>query len=43
MQGYLKEENLRTAEQRSRLFAALGQQENFEPAITEYALSRRPG
>jgi serine/threonine protein phosphatase PrpC len=41
--GYLKEENLRTAEQRSRLFAALGQQENFEPAITECASVVAPG
>jgi serine/threonine protein phosphatase PrpC len=41
--GYLKEEKLRTADQRSRLFAALGQQENFEPAITEYASAIAPG
>jgi len=31
--GYLKKEELRTAEQRSRLFAALGQEENFEPSL----------
>jgi serine/threonine protein phosphatase PrpC len=29
--GYLKECDLRTAQERSRLFAALGQVENFEP------------
>jgi PPM family protein phosphatase len=41
--GYLKEENLRTADQRSSLFAALGQEENFEPAITEWRASIAPG
>lgn len=41
--GLLKKESLRTADQRSRLFAALGQQENFEPAITENAAAVTPG
>jgi len=31
--GYLKMEDLRTAKERSRLFAALGQKENFEPVV----------
>ena len=31
--GYLKKEDLRTAKERSRLFAALGQEENFQPAV----------
>ena len=39
--GYLKAEDLRTAEERSRLFAALGQEENFEP--TDRADVVRPG
>ncbi len=33
--GYLKAEDLRTADGRSALFAALGQEENFEPRIAE--------
>ena len=41
--GYLKERDLRSADQRSRLFAALGQEENFEPAIMECAFSIAPG
>lgn len=32
--GYLKEGDLRTAQERSRLFAALGQEENFEPSAS---------
>ena len=31
--GYLRQENLRKAEGRSKLFAALGQEENFEPVV----------
>jgi serine/threonine protein phosphatase PrpC len=31
--GYLRKEELRAAKERSRLFAALGQEENFEPVI----------
>ena len=31
--GYLKMEDLRTAKERSKLFAALGQTENFEPVV----------
>jgi PPM family protein phosphatase len=39
--GYLKKEELRKAKERSKLFAALGQVENFEPAVarTEFALA----
>ena len=33
--GYLKAEDLRTADRRSALFAALGQEENFEPRIAQ--------
>jgi len=41
--GYLKEESLRTTEERSRLFAALGQDENFEPAVMEWKPTVVPG
>jgi serine/threonine protein phosphatase PrpC len=33
--GYLKAEDLRSAEQRSALYAALGQEENFEPRVAQ--------
>jgi serine/threonine protein phosphatase PrpC len=33
--GYLKAEDLRSADRRSALFAALGQIENFEPALAQ--------
>ena len=35
--GYLRKEELRSAKERSRLFAALGQEENFEPVVTRTA------
>jgi PPM family protein phosphatase len=35
--GYLRKEDLRTAKERSRLFAALGQVENFEPVVARTA------
>src|SRR4029078_2579921 len=41
--GYLKQESLRTADDRSSLFAALGQEENFEPAVTECTHNIAPG
>jgi len=37
--GYLKECELRTAQERSRLFAALGQEENFEPRSGPHGFS----
>jgi serine/threonine protein phosphatase PrpC len=41
--GYLRKEDLRTAKERSRLFAALGQMENFEPAVARPTLSLADG
>lgn len=41
--GYLKKEDLRTAKERSRLFAALGQVENFEPAVARSAFTLAGG
>jgi serine/threonine protein phosphatase PrpC len=41
--GYLKPEALRTADNRNLLFAALGQQENFEPAIADAAAALGDG
>jgi PPM family protein phosphatase len=35
--GYLRMDQLRQASERSRLFAALGHEENFEPALSEPA------
>ena len=39
--GYIRKEDLRKAKERSKLFAALGQVENFEPALarSEFALA----
>jgi len=39
--GYIRKEDLRTTKERSKLFAALGQVENFEPAVAraEFALA----
>jgi serine/threonine protein phosphatase PrpC len=41
--GYLKADALRQAERRSCLFAALGQEENFEPAIAQGAFELAAG
>jgi serine/threonine protein phosphatase PrpC len=41
--GYMKQEDLRTAENRSRLWAALGQEENFEPAVARSAFRLADG
>ena len=41
--GYLKAEELRTADQRSCLFAALGQKENFEPTVAQSAFPLAAG
>ncbi len=41
--GYLKAEDLRSADRRSALFAALGQEENFEPAIAPAAFALADG
>jgi serine/threonine protein phosphatase PrpC len=39
--GYIRKEDLRAAKERSKLFAALGQVENFEPAVarSEFVLA----
>jgi PPM family protein phosphatase len=41
--GYLKAEALRTADNRNLLFAALGQEENFEPAIADAGVALAVG
>jgi serine/threonine protein phosphatase PrpC len=41
--GYLRKEDLRTAKERSRLFAALGQEENFEPVVARSAFALASG
>jgi len=41
--GYLKECDLRTAHERSRLFAALGQEENFVPTASPHRFVVVPG
>ena len=41
--GYLKAEDLRSADQRSALFAALGQEENFEPRVAQAAFALAGG
>jgi serine/threonine protein phosphatase PrpC len=41
--GYLRLEDLRTAKERSRLFAALGQEENFEPAVAHATFALQHG
>lgn len=41
--GYLKAEDLRGAERRNALFAALGQKENFEPAVAQPAFTLADG
>jgi len=41
--GYIRTEDLRTAKERSRLFAALGQIENFEPAVGRSAFTLAGG
>jgi serine/threonine protein phosphatase PrpC len=41
--GYLKPEDLRTADRRSSLFAALGQEENFEPAVAHAGFALADG
>ena len=41
--GYMKQEDLRKAENRSRLWAALGQEENFEPAVARSAFTLADG
>jgi serine/threonine protein phosphatase PrpC len=41
--GYLRKEELRSAKERSRLFAALGQEENFEPVVTRTAFKLAGG
>jgi serine/threonine protein phosphatase PrpC len=41
--GYIKKEDLRTAKERSRLFAALGQVENFEPVVEQSAFALADG
>jgi serine/threonine protein phosphatase PrpC len=41
--GYLKAEDLRGADRRSALFAALGQEENFEPVVARAAFTLADG
>jgi len=41
--GYLKAEDLRSADRRSALFAALGQEENFEPVVAQPAFTLADG
>lgn len=41
--GYLTARDLRHASQRSALFAALGQEENYEPAVTPTPTALQPG
>ena len=41
--GYLTDQDIRSAPERSQLFAALGQQENFAPAVADSPLALRDG
>lgn len=41
--GYLSEQDIRDAPERNQLFAALGQQENFAPTVTESPLPLENG